>query len=162
MSLSQISHERNIDYLDATKLSGPEQKVGKMLFGDWCCSRLYKPGAPDSLTPRLESKPLPPEEFWCIIKNMVLIDPRGNKGTKYKLSEKTCLCWEAGTVSGLEQTRFQTGFNMVAGPLYCIGKLISHFTFMWSQLRWYVFNLENEKVMFHYNISFSYWIIWTS
>ena len=25
------------------------------------------------------------------IKNIVLIDPRGNKGTKYKLSQKTCL-----------------------------------------------------------------------
>ena len=48
-------------------------------------------------------------------------------------------------MSGLEQTRFQTGFNMVAGPLYCVGKLISHFTCMWPQLRWYAFNIKQCK-----------------
>ena len=113
-----------------------------MLFGDWCCSRLHKPRAPDSLTPRLESKPLPPEEFWCLHQKHGLMNPRGNKGTKYKLSEKTCLHWEAETVSALEQTRFQTGVIKVGGTLYCVGHLIFHFTFMWSQLRWYAFNLK--------------------
>ena len=39
------------------------------------------------MIPRLESKPLPPVEFDIYIKDKVLIDPRGNKGTKYKLSE---------------------------------------------------------------------------
>ena len=47
---------------------------------------------------------------------MVLMDPRGNKGTKYKQSENTCLCWVVGTGYGLEQTRFQTGFNIVEAP----------------------------------------------
>ena len=41
-------------------------------------------------------------------------------------------------------------------------KLIFLSLSMWYQLRWYAFNLENEKVMFHYDILFSYWIIWTS
>ena len=48
VSLSQISHERNIDYLDATKLSGPEQKAGKMLF--W---RLMLQRAPQAWSSRL-------------------------------------------------------------------------------------------------------------
>ena len=146
MSLSQISHERNIDYLDATKLSVPERKAGKnaLLETDAAAGstslELQTPW-PQGLRANL----FPQKNFDVYIKNMVLIDPRGNKGTKYKLSEKTYLCWEAGTVSGLEQTRFQTGFNIVAGPLYCIGKIISHFTFMWSQLRWYAFNIKQCK-----------------
>ena len=45
------------------------------------------PGALDSLIPRLESKPLLPEEFSCYIKNMVSVDPRGNKGTTRKPSK---------------------------------------------------------------------------
>ena len=74
---------------------------------------------------------------------MVLLDPRRNKGTKYKLSKKTCFCRVAGTVSGLEQTRFQTGFFKVAGPLYCVKKPIIPFTF-------YV--IPVEMVCFQYTV----------
>ena len=52
----------------------------------------YKPGALDSVIPRLESKTLLPEEFLCYIKNMVLMDPRRNKGTTHKLSEIDFVC----------------------------------------------------------------------
>ena len=40
-----------------------------------------KSGASNSIIPRLQNKPLPPKEFLYIIKNMVLLDPRGDKGT---------------------------------------------------------------------------------
>ena len=51
-----------------------------------------KPGALDSLIPRLGANLFPWKNFEIYIKNMVLMDPRGNKGTKYKLSDKTELC----------------------------------------------------------------------
>ena len=40
-----------------------------------------KSGASNSMIPRLQNKPLPPKEILYIIKNMVLLDPRGDKGT---------------------------------------------------------------------------------
>ena len=46
-----------------------------------------KPGALDPLIPRLESVPIPLEEFWYIIKNKVLMDPRGRKR-----DQTDCLC----------------------------------------------------------------------
>ena len=61
--LSLIIQERNIDYLDATKLSVPKRKAGKMFFGDSCHGRFHEPGALDSLILRLESIPLTPEEI---------------------------------------------------------------------------------------------------
>ena len=56
----------------------------------------------------------------------------GNKGTKYKLSEKTCLCWEAGTVSGLLQTHIQTGNSRFHGFLLYSGNWKSISLSMWS------------------------------
>ena len=111
-------HERNLTYLVTTKL------FWAWAESRWKCSletgaAAFSTGL-ELQTPRsqgLRANLFPQKNFDVYIKNMVLIDPRGNKGTKYKLSEKTCLCWEAETVSGLEQTRFQTGFNKVAGTL---------------------------------------------
>jgi len=56
----------------------------------------------------------------------------GNKGTKYKLSEKTCLCSEAGTVSGLLRTHIQTGNSRFHGFLLCSGNWKSISLSMWS------------------------------
>ena len=43
-----------------------------------------------------------------------------------------------------------------------LGDRITYGTIFWHILLDYKINLENEKVMFHYNILFSYWIIQTS
>ena len=130
------------------------RKQVETLFRGWCYSRLYKPEASDSLIQRLESKPLPPEEFWCLHQKHGLMNPRGNKGTKYKLSEKTCLCWEAGTVSGLEWTQFQTGSKQGCRPPHCVEKLIFHFTFNVILVEMFVwFNMRikyrNGTLLFH-------------
>ena len=88
-----------------------------------------KPGALDFLIPRLESKPLPLEEFWCIFKNMVLMDPRGNKGTKTNYLKRLVCVDRQYTVSGLAQTRFHTGVIKVWAPRHCVGKATFHFYF---------------------------------
>ena len=93
MSFLQISYERNIEYFDVTKLSMPKLKSGKN-------THLETDAAAGSTslvlqTPKsqgLRANLFPQKNFDVYIKNMVLIDPRGNKETKYKLSDKTYLC----------------------------------------------------------------------
>ena len=63
MRISQISTKENLDYLDATKLSGPERKAGGNALLETGATAGSKPGASDSVIPRLESKPLHLEEF---------------------------------------------------------------------------------------------------
>ena len=51
-----------LEYLNATKLSRPERKAGKMLIGDWCTIRLRKAWSYSLPVPRaLWAKPLPLE-----------------------------------------------------------------------------------------------------
>ena len=56
-------HKRNLAYLVTTKLSGPEQKAGGNALLETGATAGSKPGASDSVIPRLESKPLLLEEF---------------------------------------------------------------------------------------------------
>ena len=62
--LSKIKHQRIIDNLNSTKLSvsRAESRQNTHLETDAAVGS-NKPGASDSLILRLESKPLPPEEF---------------------------------------------------------------------------------------------------
>ena len=88
MSFLQISYERNIEYFDVTKLSMPKLKSGKN-------THLETDAAAGSTslvlqTPKsqgLRANLFPQKNFDVNIKNIILIDPRRNKGTKYKLSE---------------------------------------------------------------------------
>ena len=63
MRLYQIIHERKLADLVATKLSGPERKAGGNALLETGATAGSKPGASDSMIPRLESKPLLLEEF---------------------------------------------------------------------------------------------------
>ena len=64
VSLSQISYERNIDYLDATKLSMPEQKAGKMVFWDRCFIRSLEAWSFSLLVPRAWEQTSSPRRIW--------------------------------------------------------------------------------------------------
>ena len=105
------------------------QKAGEMLFGDWCYSRLQKPRGIDSLIPRLESKPLPLEESWCINKNMVHMDPRGNKGTKSNCLKRLFSLRGRNCVRIFTDTLTNWFIQGSHGPLYCVGNSIFSFPF---------------------------------
>ena len=55
--------KRNLAYFVTTKLSGPERKAGGNPLLETGATAGSKPGASDSVIPRLESKPLLLEEF---------------------------------------------------------------------------------------------------
>ena len=63
MRISQISTKENLDYLDTKKLPWPEWKAGGNALLETGATAGSKPGASNSMIPRLESKPLLLEEF---------------------------------------------------------------------------------------------------
>ena len=115
--LSQISHKRNIDYLDAIKLSVPERKAGKNAL--W---RLMLQQAPQA---------------WSF-----LMDPRGNKGIRYKqseidmfvLSSRTCVRIVTNTNSNWNG-KVDRRPSVFGNKTSCFFRVISIDMFLWFNMR---------------------------
>ena len=102
----------------------------------------------------LRANLFPQKNFDVYIKNMVLWTPGEIKGPNTNCL-KRLVCVEAGTVSGLEQTQFQTGFPKVAGTLYSVKETNIPFTFYVIPVEMVCFQFRERKS----NVPLRYFIL---